>query len=73
VARSCRIAGHWRDTQIRITGPAVTPLQTGFAQNWLKTTGELLSGATYYPDHDRDGAPPTRGFHQDRISRCRPS
>ena len=54
--------GHWRDTQIRITGPAVTPLQTGFAQNWLKTTGELLSGATYYPDHDRDGAPPTRGF-----------
>ena len=41
---------HWRDTQVRIAGPAVTPLQTGFAQNWLKTTGELLSGATYYPE-----------------------
>ena len=35
---------HWRDMQIRIEGPAVTPLQTGFAQNWLQTTGELISG-----------------------------
>ncbi len=46
---------HWRDTQVRVTGPAVTPLQTGFAQNWLKTTGELLSGATYYPDPEPVG------------------
>ena len=46
---------HWRDTQIRIAGPAVTPLQTGFAQNWLKTTGELLSGAMYYPAPVHDG------------------
>jgi cardiolipin synthase A/B len=46
---------HWRDTQIRIAGPAVTPMQTGFAQNWLKTTGELLSGAVYYPEHEREG------------------
>ena len=54
--------GHWRDTQIRIAGPAVTPLQTGFAQNWLKTTGELLSGATYYPEHEREGESPSHGF-----------
>jgi cardiolipin synthase len=47
--------GHWRDTQVRIAGPAVTPLQTGFAQNWLKTTGELLSGAMFYPEHERVG------------------
>jgi cardiolipin synthase len=47
--------GHWRDTMVRIAGPAVRPLQTGFAQNWLKTTGELLSGATYYPEHEREG------------------
>lgn len=46
---------HWRDTQIRMAGPAVTPLQTGFAQNWLQTTGELLSGATYYPEHRHEG------------------
>jgi cardiolipin synthase len=40
---------HWRDIQIRLEGPAVTPLQTGFAQNWLETTAELVSGALYYP------------------------
>ena len=54
--------GHWRDTQIRMAGPAVTPLQTGFAQNWMKTTGELLSGETYYPEHEREGAAPSHGF-----------
>ena len=40
---------HWRDIQIRIEGPGATPLQTGFAQNWLQTTGELISGPQYYP------------------------
>ena len=34
---------HWRDMQIRVEGPAVTPLQTGFAQNWLERTRELVS------------------------------
>jgi cardiolipin synthase A/B len=42
-------AEHWRDIQIRIAGPAVQPLQTGFARNWLETTGELLSGPAFYP------------------------
>jgi cardiolipin synthase A/B len=46
---------HWRDIQIRIEGPAVTPLQTGFARNWLETTGELVSGEDYYPDAGRPG------------------
>jgi cardiolipin synthase len=41
---------HWRDTQVRIEGPVVTPLQTGFAQNWLERTRELVSGPIYYPD-----------------------
>jgi cardiolipin synthase len=54
--------GHWRDTQVRIAGPAVTPLQTGFAQNWLQTTGELLTGAVYYPEHDGDANAPSHGF-----------
>ena len=44
-----RHPGEWRDLQIRIEGPAVAPLQTGFAQNWLQTTGELISGPLYYP------------------------
>jgi cardiolipin synthase len=35
--------------QIRIEGPAVVPLQGGFAHNWQQTTGELISGEAYYP------------------------
>lgn len=46
---------HWRDIQIRLEGPAVTPLQTGFAQNWLECTRELVSGPLYYPVHERAG------------------
>ena len=40
---------HWRDLQIRIEGPAVRPLQTGFAQNWLEATCELVTGPAFYP------------------------
>ena len=40
----------WRDIQVRLEGPAVVPLQTGFAHNWQQTTGELVSGERYYPD-----------------------
>ena len=50
-----RHPGEWRDLQIRIEGPAVTPLQTGFAQNWLQTTGELISGPLYYPPSEPAG------------------
>lgn len=48
-------ADHWRDIQIRLEGPAVTPLQTGFSQNWLETTRELISGPLYYPLHEPAG------------------
>jgi cardiolipin synthase len=41
--------------QIRVEGPAVTPLQTGFAQNWLQTTGELISGDVFYPSGTEAG------------------
>jgi cardiolipin synthase A/B len=40
---------HWRDVQIRVEGPGVMPLQAGFAQNWLKTTGEMVSGDAFFP------------------------
>ena len=48
-------ARHWRDMQIRVEGPAVVPLQTGFAVNWLQTTGELITGHRYYPPTDCGG------------------
>jgi cardiolipin synthase len=40
---------HWRDMQIEIEGPGIVPLQTGFAQNWLQTTRELVSGPRFFP------------------------
>jgi cardiolipin synthase len=40
---------HWRDMQIEIEGPGTVPLQTGFAQNWLQTTRELVSGPRFFP------------------------
>jgi cardiolipin synthase A/B len=40
---------HWRDTQVRVIGQGAVPLQTGFAQNWLRTTGELITGSEFFP------------------------
>ena len=47
---------HWRDLQIQVEGPAVRPLQTGFAQNWLECTGELITGSDFYPAPEAAGA-----------------
>ncbi|MBI3683435.1 MAG: hypothetical protein HY235_23930 [Acidobacteria bacterium] len=44
-----RRPGEWRDLQMRLEGPGVVTLQTGFAFNWLETTGEVISGPRYYP------------------------
>jgi cardiolipin synthase len=46
---------HWRDIQVRINGPAVATLQTGFAGNWLETTGELVTGPVYFPSPEHAG------------------
>ncbi len=52
---NARNPDEWRDMQIRLEGPAVVPLQTGFAHNWQQTTGELITGDAYYPEPDRSG------------------
>lgn len=46
---------HWRDVMMRIEGPGAIPLQTGVTQNWLNTTGELISGPAYFPEIERCG------------------
>jgi len=46
---------HWRDLEIRIEGPGAVPLQTGFAQNWVNTTGELVSGPAFFPSIEPAG------------------
>lgn len=40
---------HWRDTVVRIEGPAVTQMQFAFIDNWVKSRGELLTGLEYFP------------------------
>ena len=42
-----RIEGHWRDTDVRIEGPAVRNVQSAFLENWREATGELLGGEQY--------------------------
>lgn len=41
--------GAWRDTHMRLEGPAVCGLQQTFVEDWLTTTGELLDAARYFP------------------------
>jgi cardiolipin synthase len=42
-------ARSWRDIMIRVEGPAALEQQSGFAQNWLQCTGEILTGHDYFP------------------------
>jgi cardiolipin synthase len=44
-----RTADHWRETNVRIQGPAVQHLQGGFVDSWLEATGILLGGEAYFP------------------------
>ena len=39
----------WRDSAVRVEGEAVYNLQATFAENWLSTSGELLTGDEYFP------------------------
>lgn len=40
---------HWRETHFRVEGPVVAQFQAAFNDNWIKTTGELLNGDTFFP------------------------
>jgi cardiolipin synthase len=42
-----RLDGHWRDTDVRIEGPAARNIQSAFFENWREATGELLGGDRY--------------------------
>ncbi|HEV8586813.1 MAG TPA: phospholipase D-like domain-containing protein [Methylomirabilota bacterium] len=44
-----RVEHHWRDTDVRLEGPAVEYLQAAFAESWLETTGVVLGGEPYFP------------------------
>jgi len=42
-------ADHWRDTHFRAEGPVVAQMQAVFNDNWVKATGRVLDGETYFP------------------------
>jgi cardiolipin synthase A/B len=47
---------HWRDNHYRVEGPAVAQAQAAFADNWLKTKKEILTGADFFPSQAPRGS-----------------
>lgn len=47
--------GGFRDYHYKIRGPVVNDIQKGFSENWVAATGQLLTGADYYPDLQKQG------------------
>jgi cardiolipin synthase len=43
----------WRDTHVRVTGPAVDGLSAAFAQNWAETGHDLIERSRRFPEHER--------------------
>src|SRR5262249_27327672 len=44
-----RTENHWRDTDVRVEGPAGGYLRGGFAEKWLEAPGIVLGGEGYFP------------------------
>jgi cardiolipin synthase A/B len=42
----------WRDTMFRIEGEMVASIQAVFTENWLESSGEILTGVKYFPKSD---------------------
>lgn len=45
----------WRDTMFRVEGDVVRSLQAVFAENWVESSGEILTGADYFPESESRG------------------
>jgi cardiolipin synthase len=65
----------WRDMMVRVEGPSAVALQAVFAQNWLRVSGDILTGGGYFSSKsDGTGTPalvvgstPAAGATQARI------
>jgi cardiolipin synthase len=40
---------HWRDSHYRVEGPVVAQMQAVFMDNWIKASGQVLHGESYFP------------------------
>ena len=50
-----------QDVHFRVTGPVVSQLQEIFAEDWMFSTGEVLSGEIWYPLQEEVGPMLARG------------
>ncbi len=49
------VAGRpWRDTTVEVTGDLVSGLQTSFIENWLESSGDILTGNEEFPHAGRE-------------------
>ena len=55
-----RTENHWRDTNLRLQGPAVKYLQAAFTESWLEATGDLLGGDGFFPRLEPRGNTPAQ-------------
>jgi cardiolipin synthase len=62
-----RTADHWRDTDVRVEGPAVEWMQAAFLENWMEAAGEALGGDAYFPRRQ-----PARGAIPVQVVRSSP-
>ena len=46
---------HWRDTAVRVEGPAVQALQAVFMENWIEETHCVPAGEGCFPKLDKQG------------------
>jgi cardiolipin synthase len=46
---------HWRDIHFQVEGPVVAQFQAAFNDNWIKTTGKVLNGTTFFPSLEPAG------------------
>lgn len=50
----------WRDTIVCVHGPLASALQSSFAENWLESTGELLTAQQDFPFCRAPAEPPAQ-------------
>ena len=50
-----RNESEWRDTHVRVVGPAVDGLSASFAQNWAETGNALIDSRRSFPEHAATG------------------
>ncbi|MGH8028764.1 MAG: phospholipase D-like domain-containing protein, partial [Arenimonas sp.] len=53
---------HWRDSHFRVEGPVVAQMQAAFMDNWIKTSGVVLTGEAYFPALKAVGTEPAQMF-----------